>query len=88
MLRLLLRERRRLAGDPEAQAAIRRGLVRLRKHMGWQHLAAGRRRAAFASYLRGYGETREAGFLVRAAATVLPRAWQVRAAARGRGAGA
>ncbi len=88
MLRLLLRERRRLAGDAEAQAAIRRGLVRLRKHMGWHYLAAGRRRAALASYLRGYGETREAGLLVRAAATVLPRAWQVRAAARGRRAGA
>src|SRR5262249_59341920 len=38
MIRLLLRERRRLRGDREARAAVHRGLVTRATHFGWHHI--------------------------------------------------
>jgi len=71
MIRLLLRERRLLNGDPEARAAVQRGLVTRVKHFGWHHGDAGRRRAAAAVFLRGFVLTFSPGLLVRAFAVLL-----------------
>jgi glycosyltransferase involved in cell wall biosynthesis len=76
MIRLLSRERERLAGDREALAAARRGLVRRIKHCAWHHLDHGRRGRAFRVYLRGFALTGEVGLLARAVAAWVPRALQ------------
>jgi|KBSSwiStaDraftv2_1062776.scaffolds.fasta_scaffold255697_2 hypothetical protein len=76
MIRLLSRERERLAGDREAVAAVRRGLVRRTKHCGWHHLDHGRRAPAFRAYLRGFALTGNVGLLLRALASWVPRQLQ------------
>jgi hypothetical protein len=81
MLRLLRRERHRLAGDREAVMAIRRGMVRLRTHLGWYYLDSGRRRAALVNYLRGWLETGETELLLRAGAVTLSARLQALSAA-------
>jgi glycosyltransferase involved in cell wall biosynthesis len=72
MLSLLAAERARVAGDPEAERAVLRGLVRLRKHAAWQHIRAGRPLAAFGTYVVAYREVRDPRLLVRAVAALLP----------------
>jgi glycosyltransferase involved in cell wall biosynthesis len=72
MLRLLLAERARAAGDPEAAAAALAGITRLRKHQAWQHIRAGRHLAACGNYLAGFRETRNPLLLLRAVAALLP----------------
>ena len=85
MIRLLLRERRLLRDDPEARAAVQRGLVTRVKHFGWHHSDAGRRRAAASVFLRGFVITLSPGLLVRAVAALLglSSSWQPARAARG-----
>jgi hypothetical protein len=82
MVRLLSRERDRLAGDAEALAAVRRGLVTRIKHFGWHLLDHGRRIQACRVYLRGFALTGDLGLLARAAAAWLPQALQLGANAR------
>jgi glycosyltransferase involved in cell wall biosynthesis len=72
MLAFLLRQRERLRGDAEARAALRRGLRRLRRRMGWQHMLHQRRLAACVNYLRGFVEVGDVGMLVRAGAALVP----------------
>jgi hypothetical protein len=88
MLALLVRERADLAGDAEAQAAVRRGLVSRVKHLAWHHVRAGRRISAAAAFARGFALTRDPGLLLRAVAALAP--WRaaradagVRSVARG-----
>jgi glycosyltransferase involved in cell wall biosynthesis len=76
MIRLLQRERRRLAGDAEALAAVRRGLVRRTLHFGWYHVDRGRRMSAFLVFLRGFALTGDLGLLARAVAAWMPRRLQ------------
>ena len=76
MIRLLARERKRLAGDRAALAAVRRGLLRRTKHCGWNHLDHGRRALAFRVYLRGFALTRSPGLLLRALVSWGPRQLQ------------
>jgi hypothetical protein len=76
MVRLLCRERDRLAGDAEAQAAVRRGLITRLKHFGWHHLDHGRHARACQVYLQGFLLTGDVGMLARAASAWLPRALQ------------
>jgi glycosyltransferase involved in cell wall biosynthesis len=85
MIRLLLRERRLLRDDPEARAAVQRGLVTRVKHFGWHHRDAGRRRAAASVFLRGFVITLSPGLLVRALAALLglSSGWPPARAARG-----
>jgi glycosyltransferase involved in cell wall biosynthesis len=71
MIRLLLRERQLLRADPEARAAVHRGLVTRAKHFGWHHSDAGRRGAAAAVFFRGFVVTRSPGLLVRGLAALL-----------------
>lgn len=73
MLGHLVRERRRIADDPEAVAAATRGITRLSMRLAWHYEAAGRPGRAIASYLRGFRETGEPGMAVRAGALLLPR---------------
>lgn len=86
MLRLLVRRLPRFAGDPEAIAAIRRGIRDCTRHLSWHYLAQGRRLAAFTTYVRGFRDARDPGLLVRAAAVFLPEP-VVGAAKRAAGAG-
>jgi len=65
------RERRR-GGDAETQAAIRRGIARLRTRLGWHYAAAGRPGVALGYYVRGFCETRDPMLLARAAALPFP----------------
>jgi hypothetical protein len=74
MIRLLRRERRALAGDQVARAAVRRGLVRRTLHFAWHHVDHGRRTPAFRVLLRGFLLTGDPGLLIRALAAWLPRA--------------
>jgi glycosyltransferase involved in cell wall biosynthesis len=74
MIRLLGQEQRRLAGDPEALAAVRRGLVTRVKHLGWHLLDQGRRAGASLVYLRGFVLTGDLGLLLRAGSAWLPYA--------------
>ena len=76
MMRLLLRERLSLAGDAEALAAVRRGLVRRTMHFAWYHIDRGRRVPAFRIFLRGFTLTGDLGLLARALAVWMPRALQ------------
>jgi glycosyltransferase involved in cell wall biosynthesis len=76
MIRLLAREQERLAGDPAALAAVRRGLVTRVKHCGWHHIDHGRRIRACGVYLRGFSLTGDAGLLIRALAAWIPGAVQ------------
>jgi hypothetical protein len=76
MLDVLTREQRR-GGDAETQAAIRRGVARLRTRLGWHYEAHGRPGAALRHYVRGFWETRDPTLLARA--TALPLSPPVRA---------
>jgi hypothetical protein len=76
MIQLLSGEQERLAEDPEALAAVRRGLIRRIKHCGWHHLDHGRRGPAFRVYVRGFALTGNFGLLARALAAWVPRALQ------------
>jgi hypothetical protein len=76
MIRLLLRERRALADDGAALAAVRRGLVSRSMHFAWHHVDQGRRAPAFRIFLRGFALTGHLGLLVRALAVWMPRALQ------------
>jgi hypothetical protein len=73
MIQLLARERAELAGDAEAQAAVRRGLVNRVKHFGWHHVDAGHRGRACAVYLHGFALTGDVGLLARALAALVAR---------------
>jgi glycosyltransferase involved in cell wall biosynthesis len=74
MLRRLARERRRHRGDPEVQAAIRAGRLRLRVQLGWYYAGQGRRVAAFRNHLAGFLQLREPELLARALAVWAPPA--------------
>ena len=76
MMRLLLRERLSLAGDAEALAAVRRGLVRRTMHFAWYHIDHGRRAPACRIFLRGFLLTGDPGLLARALAVWMPHALQ------------
>lgn len=73
MLGLLVRRLSRFADDPEAVAAIRRGIRDCTRHLSWYYLERGRRLAAFTTYVRGFRDARDPGLLARAAAVFLPR---------------
>lgn len=72
IIALLRRERHGLAGDPEALAALRRGIIHQRKTIAWHSEDAGRPGVAFRSYLAGFREVRDPGLLLRAAALIVP----------------
>jgi hypothetical protein len=71
-IELMLRERERAKGDPEALAAIRRGVAHQRKHIGWYYRDTGRPGAAARNYLRGFGEVVDIGLCARAVAVWWP----------------
>ncbi|MGH7325719.1 MAG: glycosyltransferase [Candidatus Rokuibacteriota bacterium] len=78
MLRLLVRERAALRDDPEARAAVMRGLRERVKTFAWYYDDAGRPLMAARVYLRGFRITRDPRMLVRAAGVWIPQEWRRR----------
>jgi hypothetical protein len=74
MLRLLARERDALRHDPEARAAVRRGLRERVKQFAWYYQDAGHPLMAARVYLRGFRIARDPRLLVRAAGVWVPPA--------------
>ena len=72
MIRLLARERASLAGDAEALAAVRRGLVTRVKHFAWHYVDRGQRVRASRVFLAGFALTGAPGLFARALAVWLP----------------
>jgi hypothetical protein len=74
MIRLLARERASasLAGDVEALAAVRRGLVTRVKHFGWHYVERGQRARASRVFVDGFALTGAPGLFARALAVWLP----------------
>lgn len=76
LMERFIAEGRSLRGDPEASAAVRRGIARFANEVGYQCLKEGDRRGAFGAYYRGFKESGDFGQLVRCAGAMLPRrAW-------------
>ncbi len=65
LIGVLGRERRRLARDPEAGAAVRRGIRRFWKMLGWIRLARGRRGGAAWAFLQGAWQCHDLTMLAR-----------------------
>ena len=76
MIRLLARERASLAGDVEALAAVRRGLVTRIKHFAWHYVDRGQRVRASRVFLNGFALTGAPGLFARALAVWLPLSWR------------
>jgi hypothetical protein len=76
MLGLLARERDALRHDPEALAAVQRGLRERVKQFAWYYAEAGCPLAATRIHLRGFRITRDPELLVRAAGGWVPRAFR------------
>lgn len=72
MIGLLRAERARCGGDRAARAAMRAGIARLRRRLGWYELARGRRVAALGCYVHGFVETGAWEFPARAALLAVP----------------
>ena len=74
MLGLLARERDALAGDPQALAAVRRGLRERVKQFAWYYEDRRQCATAIGIYLRGFRLMHDPELLLRAAAVWLPQA--------------
>lgn len=72
MLGLLARERRAVAHDPEARAAVERGLRERLKQFAWYYEDRHRPLAAARVYVAGFRITGDPALLVRAASVWLP----------------
>jgi glycosyltransferase involved in cell wall biosynthesis len=71
-----VKEKRRVADDKEARAAINRGLTVQFSHLAFHYMHTNRRKKAVASYLEGFLETGDHGLLVRAMAALPPLKWR------------
>ena len=74
MLACLRRQRAAFPADGEARRALRRGIRRLRRRMGWHHIDHGRRLAACVNYLRAFLEIGDPEMLLRAGVALVPKA--------------
>jgi hypothetical protein len=74
MLGLLARERDALTGDPQALAAVRRGLRERVKQFAWYYEDRRQCATAIGIYLRGFRLMHDPELLIRAAAVWLPQA--------------
>jgi len=78
LMERFIQEKQQLRGDPEALAAVRRGIAHHAKELGSQCLDEGDRVSAVKAYWRGFYESLDVKLLARAVATPLPRsAWAV-----------
>jgi hypothetical protein len=73
LMERFISEARELRRDPEARAAVRRGIACFGNELGWHYLAEGDRKGAFRVYFRAFRESGNFGQLVRCAATLLPQ---------------
>ena len=69
---LAITEKETLRGDREAIRVVNRGISRHCKDLGWIYLQSGRQMKAISTYFRGFAETRQTLFLIRAALALLP----------------
>jgi glycosyltransferase involved in cell wall biosynthesis len=72
LLNRFLSEKTRLNGDPEALAAVRRGINDHFNNLGFQYLYSGRRAKAAGVYWKGFRETSDGAFLLRVAGVCFP----------------
>ena len=72
LLDRFLSEKLRVTNDPEALAAVRRGISGHYNNLGYHYLFSRQRRQAVSAYWNAFQETGERMFLVRAAAVCLP----------------
>ena len=72
LLSVFLEERARLKNDPEALAAVNRGILSHCNNLGWDYLQSGQRRKSVVAYLQGFRETWEPLMLLRAAYVFVP----------------
>lgn len=72
MRRLFLRERKSLAHDREALAAVNEGLKNLCRHWAWHYEDEGRIAKASQALLQGFFDTGDPALLARAAGVFLP----------------
>ena len=82
----LRRERRRLRGDSEGRAAVRRGIALISVRLGWHYSGIGCRKDAAMVLLKGFCETGKAELLVRVPLALLPSGFSnfLKRAAKGR----
>ena len=72
LLGVFLKEREMLKNDPEALAAVNRGILGHSNDLGWDYLHAGQRKKSLAAYLQGFKETGKYVMLLRAACVYMP----------------
>jgi glycosyltransferase involved in cell wall biosynthesis len=72
LLDVFLKEREKLKDDPEAMAAVNRGILGHCNDLGWDYLHAGQRKKSLAAYMQGFRETRKSVMLLRAACVYMP----------------
>ena len=69
---LAIMEKKTLQWDREAMQVVNCGISRHCKDLGWIYLQSGRQMKAFSTYLRGFVETRQTLFLIRAVLVLVP----------------
>ena len=72
LLGVFLKERETVKNDPEALAAVNRGILGHSNDLGWDYLHAGHRKKSVAAYLQGFKETGKYVMLLRAACVYMP----------------
>ena len=72
LLKVALREKRRLRNDPEALVAVNRGISSHCSNLAWIYMNSGKPIKSAGLYLRGFQETGEPIMLARAISAVLP----------------
>ena len=72
LLSLFLKERRKLARDREALAAVNRGIAEHYRNLGLDYLNSGQPGKSLLFYVRGFKDTGETVMLLRAACVFLP----------------
>jgi glycosyltransferase involved in cell wall biosynthesis len=72
LMELFIAEKQKLRREPDAIAAVRRGIAQHTRELGWQYLNEGDRRSALVAYWRGFAHSRDFKLFARCAGSMLP----------------
>ena len=78
LLRLEIREKKAVRGDPEALRAVNRAIARHSKDLGYIYLHSGRRMKSLSTYAQGFAETGHVDLAMRGALALMPAFLRVR----------